>query len=258
MTTERAREYFRMECDKRSIGAYDTFIIDEIDYHISFAIRQFYERRLSGFTKDGTSFEEWQKRTEDLRPVLVRYSYPMTKDLDKRGCKYAHVTLPQGDDLWHIMSEEVRFDKTGKHDSSQSSIYCDVYESTTENITARINNSLGDHIYYKGKIRPLRLFTFKDGSNEDGSRSMVAEIYYIDEEDVLSNKVFYTIEYIKTPSAFGVESPDYNNEEDGTKKIFQVPEYAWDDVISIAVSHALENIGSPRVGTYTQEQQLIQ
>lgn len=259
MTTEKAREIFRVECDKRSIGAYDTFIVDEIDYFISFAIRQFYERRLSGFTKDGASFEEWQKRIEDLRPVYRREELVRLWSGESRGCSSARYRLPDSSKFWHLLSEECVFEKNDPEEGNRF-IHTDVYESTTENITARINNSLGDHIYYGGKVRPLRLFVFEDKNdyNSPDKRDMIAELYYIDRESKLDPKsIKYEIEYVSAPLPFGVEDPGYS-EAFAHKPIHQIPEYAWDDVISIAVSHALENIGSPRVGTYAQEQQLIQ
>lgn len=262
MTTNLAREYFRIECDKRSVGAYDTFILSEIDHHISFAIRQFYERRLSGFTKDRTSFEEWQKRSEDLRPVYGIFTASNIVVGNKRGCKYAKILLPGEDELWHVLSEECKFTKRPPSKGAITDIYCDVYECTSENITSRINNSLGDHIYYANKIRPLRVFTFEDdmlSMNQLGpnKRIMSSELYYIDRDDVLLPLSSYKVEYIKKPGGFGTTIPGYT-EANANENIYQVPDYAWDDVISIAVSHALENNGSPRVGTYSQEQQLIQ
>lgn len=267
MTTNKAREIFRIECDSRSVGAYDTFIVGEIDHFISFAIRQFYERRLSGFTKDGTSFEEWQKRTEDLRPVYGKYTRNNPGISNKRGCRYSSINLPDEDELWHILSEECVFSLS---DTGGEQISSDVYECTTDNLTSRINNSLGDHIYYAGKVRPLRLFTFEDSIADPGKfgsivedspggpkRTMVSNLYFKDPEAKLESLVSYTIEYIKPPGKFGTTDPLYS-ESLKDERIYHVPAYAWDEVISIAVAHALENIGSPRMNTYSHEQQLIQ
>lgn len=253
MTTNLAREAFRIVCDKRSIGAYDTFLTSEIDYFFSFAIRQFYERRLSGFTKDRTSFEEWQKRSEDLRPVYGLFTKTNPAIDTKKGCKHASIDLPPEDTLWHVLSEECTFIKR----TSGQEVVSDVYECTTDTLNARISNSLGDHVYHANRVRPLRLFTFKDipGSTE---RTMVSELYFIDANDALSSIKSYSVEYIKQPGAFGTMITGWNEATDAGEQIFQVPAYAWDEIVSIAASAALENSSSPRVNTYSMEQQLIQ
>lgn len=257
MTTRLAREMFRIECDKRSVGAYDTFITEEIDYFLSFAIRQFYERRISGFTKDRLSFEQGQKRTQDLMAVYAIRTIPLPQVVNKRGCKHSKIKISDSDDFWHVLSEECTFSKTN---DPGDIIHTDVYECTTDNLTSRINNSLGDHIYHAGKIRPLRLFTFEDETELEkqslggNKRAMFSELYYIDNSDSIDKFLLYTIEYIKKPGAFGTQIPGYTeaNQDD---EIYQV--YSWDDVMSIAVLHALENASSPRVGSYAQEQQII-
>lgn len=257
MTTKLAREIFRVECDKRSVGAYDTFIVSEIDYFLSFAIRQFYERRLSGFTKDRTSFEEWQKRSQDLRYVysVFREDNPLNLVFrPRRGCMHLSIELPGEEDLWHVLSEECVF----RNSSTGLNFSTDVYECTTDNLTSRINNSLGDHIFHANKLRPLRLFTFRASGADEEATSMFSDLYYIDTDNSVDDVMLsYTVEYIKKPESFGTQKQDYDESVDADKKITPVPDYAWDDVISIAVLHALENSGSPRVNTYSQEQQII-
>lgn len=295
MTTKSVRDRFQIEMNAKSDGSYLTFVNEEIDEFISFGIRQFYARRLSGFTPDRTSFEQWQKRSDDLKCVYTQHNCELFATGTKNGSKWKSFIIPS--DYQHMLSEDASVVSITNNVPTEIGLF-DVYECTTDNFTARLNDSLGPHIYDKKKVRPLRLYQFtrpidpiygpaylaidSDGSNlnlldvdstssaylnvtnEDDKPFMYSTLYYKSPENIDVNK--YTIEYIRIPNMFGMYSEEYaasvaglvGYEFDETRNITQVPDYAWDEVLSIAIKHALENSSSYRIQTYQQEKLEIQ
>jgi len=273
MTTKEVRNNFRIDLDKMSAGAYDTFLNEEIDYFASFAIRQFYARRMAGTTSDRTSFEQWQKRADDLKYVYAKAEISKTDSGMKNNSKWESFKIP--DDYQHMLSEDVSvISTTGTSPEVIKEIGTfDVLECTTDNITERLNNTMSVHILYMNTMRPLRLYTFSPATIPDpeiiptdpdititdptGKTDMFSVVYYIAPDDISIDK--YTIEYIKKPNGFGMYSDGYNSETfSDTAKINQVPDYAWDEVLSIAIKHALENTSSNRIQTYAAEKVEIQ
>lgn len=293
MTTKDVRKKFDIELNISSDGSYDTFVNEEKDEFISFGIRQFYARRLSGFTSDRTSFEQWQKRSDDLRCVYTKAQLEPVNSGVKNGNKYNEYDIPG--DYWHMLSEDVDIVSTIRNENNEDVVTTigsfDVTECTTDNLTSRLNNTLGDHIYSKNKVRPLRLYTFNvpgsswyeptildtdilDQNNEtfaltyndndflsitvDSPMPKMRSILYYKSPDNIKATT-YTIEYIRRPNGFGLYSIENKSgifNED--VEIAQVPDYAWDEVLSIAIKHALENSSSYRIQTYNAERAEIQ
>ena len=265
MTTKDVRNRCRIELNAKSDGAYDLFVNEELDEFISFGIRQFYARRLSGFTSDRTSFEQWQKRSDDLRCVYAKSEISMDSvPATKNGVKIVHYTIP--DDYLHMLSEDIEIIRNTETYTSQGAIQItsapigtfDVFECTTDNLTARMNDSLGEHIFSKNRMRPLRLYMFLDDTSfTPAKRVMKSALHYKAPSEISLGK--YTIEYIKSPELFGIYSKAYKlpGYSDDTE-INQVPDHAWDEVLSIAIKHALENSSSYRLQTYNAERAEIQ
>lgn len=273
MTTKDVRERSRIELNAKSDGAYDIFVNEELDEFVSFGIRQFYARRLNGFTSDRTSFEQGQKRSDDLRCIYTKEEISSFENGIKNGISWSSFKIP--DNYQHMLSEDVKvISTTGISPVIITEIgVFDVVECTTENLTARLNDSLGSHILYMDRLRPLRLYTFEQAMipdpNEDPidpdilipdptkKMDMYSVVYYKAPIGISIDK--YIIEYIRKPNEFGIYSDGYDessfNEDD---EINQVPDYAWDEVLSIALKHALENTSSYRVQTYSQESALVQ
>lgn len=291
MTTKDVRNKFDIELNSKSDGAYDIFVTEEKDEFISFGIRQFYARRLSGLTSDRTSFEQWQKRSDDLRCVYTKHEASVSQSGTRNDAKWYAYDIPS--DYWHMLSEDVDVLESSVVNNVTLSATIgtfDVFECTTDNFTSRLNDSLGEHIYYKNKLRPLRLYNFNrpsddllgstflqvspettndieilevelgidlDMTTEEKSINMKSILYFKAPSNISLGK--YTIEYIRKPNEFGIYSNEYKN---GifvdTNDIMQVPDYAWDEVLSIAVKHALENTSSYRLQTYNSERLEIQ
>jgi hypothetical protein len=262
MTTKDVRNTFDIELNSKSDGAYDTFVNEEKDAFISFGIRQFYARRLSGLTSDRTSFEQWQKRSDDLRCVYTKAEITPSNPGARNGNKYSEYNIP--DNYMHMLSEDIAIVETTK-DENNANVETiigsyDIMECTTDNLTSRLNNNLGDHIYDKGKIRPLRLYEFS--LSDDGGvpmPKMKSVLYYKSPSNISIGK--YSIEYIRKPNGFGLYSNEYSdidNPFNEDKELAQVPDHAWDEVLSIAIKHAMENSSSYRIQTYNAERAEIQ
>lgn len=87
----------------------------------------------------------------------------------------------------------------------------------------------------------------------------VSTLYYKEEPGISFEK--YRVGYLKKPDGFGQYSSLYKiqgHQFDAAAEIKQVPDHAWDEVLSLAVGYALENVESARTRTYTSQQQMIQ
>lgn len=278
MTTTELRTGFKISLDARDEGSYDLFVQQEIDFFISQAIRQFYARRLSGLTSDGTSFEQWQKRSDDMSVLYREKTFDNiqtaiekfkqgqpdnTADISiEAGLIKASFRMP--DDYWHMMNEDCIFESVKYFsDASDRRRVFDVYECTTDNITKRMRSRLSPHHYRAGEIMPLRVIVgeavMKPAVVGVDASPVVSSLYYKEEPGISFEK--YRVGYLCKPDGFGRYSSDYKtlgSQFDANAKIKQVPDHAWDEILSLAVGYALENVESARTRTYPSQQQVIQ
>lgn len=276
MTTAELRTGFKISLDARDEGSYDLFIQQEIDFFISQAIRQFYARRLSGLTSDRTSFEQWQKRSDDMSVLYREKTFDNIQTViekKKQGqvdnnvdvnieAGLIKISFPMPIDYWHMMNEDCIFesDKYFQDASDRRRVF-DVYECTTDNLTKRLRSRLSPHHFRAGEIMPLRVITGEEILSPSVFKvnPTVSTLYYKEEPGISFEK--YRVGYLKKPDGFGQYSSLYKIQGpqfDAAAEIKQVPDHAWDEVLSLAVGYALENVESARTRTYTSQQQMIQ
>lgn len=219
---------FRLELDKVNSLQYPDFTIIEIDYWLNRAIREFVKTRYSGINPKRDSFEQTQKRIEDLRTLVREVTVPCTIIGATKANGYVLTSgfsnvVFTSDPYWLSLGEEVELMLPGS-----IRLISGVTEVTADEYKAEMDNPYSTYILHYNKAKPLRLFY--NNTIEfitDGTYSVLNAI----------------IRYIKKP-----QTVSYN-----TSTNCDLPEITHDEIVSLSVRLALENIEQPRYQTYSQE-----
>jgi hypothetical protein len=220
---------FKLELDKIDSLQYPSFTTNEIDFWLNQAIHRFVKTRYSGYNTKREGFEETQKRTDDLRTLIREVTVSCTVTGATKPNGYVIVdgfsnAQFSGDAYWLSLGEEVLITPT---DGSISASRQGVTEITANDYRFEIDNPYSSFRLHYGVAKPLRLFYnntiefISDGTYE------VTSAY---------------IRYIKEPVTLVYNSANCD-----------LAGHTHDEVVSLAVQLALENIEQPRLQTYSQE-----
>ena len=205
MTTREMQNSFEL-----TVSRYDsTFIVEShlVFYWLNEAIESLVKLKYLGDTVDGDSFEQSQRRTDDLRLLQMTAKLTATvsgNDLNKVNSYTA--TLPV-DYLFRI-GEEV--DITLANISGDDvTIRQEVTEVTNDNVNAKYRDPFGEHKVHYDEAKPLRLF-YQDHVEliSDGN-------YTVD---------FYYLKYLKQPSIISLDTD-----------VSEFPEYMHSEIVDKAV-----------------------
>lgn len=226
----------KQELDKTSALELPSFEPEEIDFWLNNAIRKFVKTRYSGNNPKGQSFEETQKRIDDLRPLLSKYF--AVNDQGTMGIladgslvypNSYYIMLPiedstyGGEDYWITIQEEVTISY------SSSSYNAGIVECTHDEYRQKIEDPFSEHIIHYGKAKPLRLY-------------LGDYVYLItDGTYVLED---YILTYLRKPAEVQVTA---------TAVDCDLPEHTHDEIVKLTVDMMLENIEQPRYRTHTVE-----
>ena len=228
MTISQMHTAFRLELDKVNSLQYPDFTSTEIDYWLNRSIREFVKTRYSGLNPKREGFEQTQKRIDDLRTLVREVAVPCT---NVGTIKPNGFILTDGfdnvlfstDAYWLSLGEEVEVMLPGS-----IRIRTGVTPITTDEYAQEIDNPYSSYIVHYDQVKPLRLFynnTIEFIS--DGTYSVITAY----------------VRYIKAPTTVV-----YSTAIDCT-----LPEHTHDEIVSLSVRLALENIEQPRYQSYTQE-----
>ncbi|MFA5037246.1 MAG: hypothetical protein WC479_08735 [Candidatus Izemoplasmatales bacterium] len=227
MTISEMHDAFKLELDKIESLQYPSFTTNEIDYWLNRAIREFVKTRYSGINPKREGFEQSQKRIDDLRTLVREVTVP---------CTIADAIKPNGYVLtdgfgnaqfstaayWLSLGEEVSITPTGS-----TAIRQGVTEITYDEYTYELDNPYSTYRLHYGKAKPLRLFYNNT-------------IEFISDGTYTVDNAY--IRYIKSPVEVVYSTIDCD-----------LPENTHDEIVSLSVRLALENIEQPRHQSYSQE-----
>jgi len=227
MTISEMHDAFKLELDKIESLQYPSFTTNEIDYWLNRAIREFVKTRYSGINPKREGFEQSQKRIDDLRTLVREVTVP---------CTITGAIKPNGYVLtdgfgnaqfstaayWLSLGEEVSITPTGS-----TAIRQGVTEITYDEYTYELDNPYSTYRLHYGKAKPLRLFYNNT-------------IEFISDGTYAVNNAY--IRYIKSPVEVVYSTIDCD-----------LPENTHDEIVSLSVRLALENIEQPRHQSYSQE-----
>lgn len=223
MTPRQMQSSFELELVRHDSS--DMVDSNVIFYWLNQAIERLVKIRYTG-TEDGRSFEQTQKRTDDLRTLIVEdrlYLLPGIEGLNKPDSYVAELPF----NYWFLIGEEVQAQFPNIINTSTIVKRVGITSCTHDTYTYQVEDPYSEHKLHYELAKPLRLF--KENTVEiitDGS-------YTIN---------FYYIRYIKRPLVISVESADCD-----------LAEHMHSEVITKAVSLYLESIKDPRYQTIKLE-----
>ena len=235
---------------------------DDIEYWLNVGLDKFVKTRYSGVNTKGESFEQSQKRIDDLRTLVtyklfqyppdniynfayvIRYATPVTQEqLDSSDYlelnKHASIieyyaTIPDnymfalGDDAY-IVGNDNQWPKDVDGNFIPKRV--PVTEVTSENVTEKMNNSLSEYKLHRNYAKPLRLFI-------NNKINLFSSSDYIVEG--------YLLTYLKKPIKIDLTTAPFSNYTD-------MPEHTHLEIIKLAVQAYLENQMNQRYNSYSNE-----
>ena len=216
---------------EREIGLLDNSVdkpsTDDSLFWLNQAVAKFYKQRFNGDFIHDTSYEQTEKRREDLINLYESIQYSkddMTIDQSQPSYDSFKVVYPK--DFQFALNEDVIIsDKNGEHKMNTC-----MFECTSDSFMYRVNNSLTDFHYRFHRARPLRVRL------KDGCLLLTDKHYDVDK---------YVLGYLRKPKEITLDNPfdEYDDFQD-----IIIPE-----IIKIAAQMYLENKKDERYKTITQE-----
>ena len=228
----------KLELDKSSALELPSFEPEEIDLWLNNAIRKFVKTRYSGMNVKSTSFEQTQKRTDDLR-TLVKFYAPITTPSAGTIPNSQFSPLPVegsgvGDeDYWFSLQEECNIYVFVGGVPTLTRV--GIVECTFDEYRAKIDDPYSEHKLHYNTAKPLRLI-------QDDDVYLVTDGNY--------TIATYKLTYLRAPATV-------DNVPAGTTDC-DLPEHTHDEIVKLAVSMMLENIEQPRYQTYQNEANTIE
>ena len=276
---------FKIELDKESNSGYPSFLPEEIDYWVNSAILRFTKTRISGLNTHAAGFQSNQKRTDDLKGLVVTTTY-FDIDYNNESRSYS---MDYPEDYMYMLGESAYIYSSDKCwpktiNGNPEIKRTDVMEATIENIDSKLSNSLSDHRLNRGKARPIRLqsdnkiYLYTDGNYfvDKYLMTYISMPAKVNAYSVISGEFSTSASYAKgdvvsmagknyictSPSTGSFDPAKFSI----VKDISSVNHTDYDlfmdsvmyEIVILAVKLALENISEPRYQSYSQEAQLAE
>lgn len=203
---------------------------DDSLYWLNQAVAKFCKERFNGDFIHRTSYEQNEKRRNDLIRLYEVKTYNTEDNEDviikNINPSYDEYVLKYPKDFMYSLNEDVIISNNHGDNPKNTSIF----ECTSDSFMYRVNNSLTDFHYSMGTARPIRIRT------ADGCKLLTDKNYYIQE---------YTLGYLRYPKEIELSNPfmEYTDFDNIT-----MPE-----IIKIAAQMYLENTSNERYKTISQE-----
>lgn len=200
---------------------------DDSLFWLNQAVVKFIKVRFNGDRIHGTSYEQNEKRRDDLIKLYSMKTF-LSKDMRKNSLEPSYdsyeIIYPE-DFLFSLNEDVVISDNNGDHKLNTC-----MFECTQDSFMYRVNNSLTDFHYRYHRARPLRVRI------SDGCLLLTDKQYKIYK---------YSLGYLRKPEEITLDNPfdEYTDFDDTI-----MPE-----IIKIAAQMYLENKKDQRYETITQE-----
>lgn len=216
MTILEAHREFKFRLDKMDALNYPNFLPEEIDLVLNNAQERFIKQRYGVNNIKRQSFEETQKRTEDLKNVTVNAVLtPLAYASDNIDLNARFLTLPTNH--WFTVQE-------------RCNITCTICGSSVTNLVEVIPTShsefskvIKDPFKQPTETKVLRLM-------EAGRVELISSCTIVD----------YRMRYVKQPTPVSIT----------TNTTFELSEHTHSEIVDLAVSIALEGIEGKRTQSF--------
>lgn len=193
-------------------------------YWLNQAVNKFIKLRFNGDFTHRTSYEQNEKRRQDL--LKLYQTEELTQTAVDVNTDYTRYVYNYPTEMMYVLNEDVEI---GVGDDSKS---VSVFECTSDSFMYRMMNSLTDFHLHRGFARPLRVF----------SKSKDEISLYTDGKYTINK---YKIGYLKHPAEISLVDKDaeYDDFDDATLY----------EIIKMAAQMWLENQKDERYKTITNE-----
>lgn len=190
-------------------------------YWLNQAVSKFVKTRFNGAAPHYTSYEQTEKRTNDLVNLYSVVNLDsFTKD--DSNPSYDSYEVSYNDSVFenkpflYALNEDVIISDL----NDENKLNTCVFECTADSFMYRVNNSLTDFHYRHNKARPLRVKT------TNGCKLLTDKNYKIQK---------YTLGYLRVPNKISLEDDKYNEEYS------EFPEVVLPEIIKIAAQMYIES-----------------
>lgn len=268
----------KMGLDKTEGLSYPAFEVEELDFWLNEAIDRYVKTRYSGMNVKGESFEQSQKRTEDLRTLVTEIRFAggaiQTGTSDK-PYSYLIPVASFPTDYMLFLNDEASI--TFNHEVTGTSTTIRTYPipCTSDTYSTMVNDPYSEHRLHLSTARPLRMFTAKgvelicDGTNYTIPYYYMkylrkpARVNYALTDTVTTGNIVDGIRYTVGGASVTYNSVVYNVGEVFTGVIgittftgagtatatitnCDLPEHTHKEIVLLTVKILTENIESPR------------
>lgn len=219
MTVLDMHQAFKIEFDKLDSVNYPNILPEEIDFLLNKAQDRFVKQRYGTNNTKRQSFEEIQKRTDDLK-ALVKTAIltPLPSNSENIDPNAQFVELPI--DYWFIIHERAQIGFTDCHNlQTQSTVNINVIKHDN------FNNIIKNPFQKPSKSKVLRLMADNKTELIHSSDSVIVRYY---------------LRYIKKPVRISISTPTD----------CELSDHTHDEIVNEAVSIALETLESLRTRTF--------
>lgn len=220
----------KLGLDKTEGLTYAAFEPEEIDFWLNEAVDRYIKTRYSGINSKRESFEQSQKRVDDLRTLVEEARIVPVAAVGAADKPNSYIVseanLPA--DYMLFLNDEVSI--TFNHEVTGVSTTIRTYPivCTSDTYSSRVNDPYSEHRLHLSTARPLRMFT------ANGVELITDGQYTIP---------FYYLKYLRMPSTI----------EAATNTDCDLPEHTHREIVLLTVKILTENIESPRYQTESVE-----
>lgn len=230
MTIENMHIAVKMGLDKTEGLSYPAFETEELDFWLNEAIDRYVKTRYSGLNVKGESFEQSQKRIDDLRTLVTETRLVPTTPggtSDKPNLYLIPVAnFPANYMLF--LNDEVSITFLNEVTGVSTTTRTSTTPCTSDTYSHMVNDPYSEHRLHLGTAKPLRMFTAK------GVELIPDGTYTIP---------YYYMKYLRTPATVVYAT--------GTD--CDLPEHTHREIVLLTVKILIENIESQRYNTHTVE-----
>ena len=207
------------------------------EYFLNAGLEKFWKTRYSQNNFKTESFEQTQKRIDDLRTLVSEHLYK-DEEITKVNDSTYTVELPENyvlllGDQAGITPADGLDNKCWDKDEDGNYIvhYSDTIEGKIETVDRIKENSLSEYHLRYTKAKPIKLM----------SNNLIK--LYTDGKYKVSE---YNIQYLRKPQYINIHKNPF-------EEYIDMPEHTHLEIVKLAVQLYLQNQGDPRYNSYTQE-----
>lgn len=200
---------------------------DDSLFWLNQAVAKFVKQRFAGDISKNLSYEQTEKRRQDLINLFVNKVYDSLQlEYSDNYSDYDEYDITYPENFLYALNEDVVIsDTSGKYMMNTC-----VFECTQDTFMYRINNSLTDFHYNFHRARPIRIRT------ANGFKLLTDKKYKIHQ---------FTLGYIRNPKEITLNNP-YEEYGDFTNSVMF-------EIIKIAAQMYIENKSDQRYETISNE-----